>query len=74
MKSGILLLVVQEWMVTAYPVGVGKHESPPKWTIEGRGDNSNAGINKPIVKGLRVIAASSSSISFVPRLRLGLRI
>jgi len=36
-------------------VGVGKHESPPKWTIEGRGDDSNAGINKPIVQGLGVI-------------------
>jgi hypothetical protein len=36
-------------------VGVGKHESPPKWTIEGLGDDSNAGINKPIVQGLGVI-------------------
>ena len=36
-------------------VGVGKHERPPKWTIERRGDDSNAGINKPIVQGLGVI-------------------
>jgi hypothetical protein len=36
-------------------VRVGKHESPPEWTVERRGDNSNAGINKPIVQGLGVI-------------------
>ncbi len=36
-------------------VGVGKHESPSKWTIERLGDDSNAGINKPIVQGLGVI-------------------
>jgi hypothetical protein len=36
-------------------VGVGKHKSPPEWTIERRGNDSNAGINKPIVQGLGVI-------------------
>jgi hypothetical protein len=36
-------------------VGVGKHESAPKWTIEWRGDDSNAGLNKSIVQGLGVI-------------------
>ena len=36
-------------------VGVGKHESPPKRTIEGFGDDSNAGIDKPIVQSLGVI-------------------
>ena len=36
-------------------VGVGKHECPPKWTIERLRDDSNAGINKPIVQGLGVI-------------------
>jgi hypothetical protein len=36
-------------------VRVGKHESPPKWTIERFGHDSNAGLNKAIVQGLRVI-------------------
>ena len=36
-------------------IGVGKYESPPKWTIERLGDDSNPGINKPIVQGLGVI-------------------
>jgi len=36
-------------------VGVGKHESSPKWTVERLGDDSNAGINKPIVQGLGII-------------------
>jgi hypothetical protein len=37
------------------PIGVGKHESPPKWTVERLDDDSNLGINKPIVHGLGVI-------------------
>ncbi len=36
-------------------VRVGKHESPPEWTIERRGNNSNACVNKPIVQGLGVV-------------------
>jgi len=36
-------------------VGVGKHESSPKWTIERLRDDANAAINKPIVQGLGVI-------------------
>jgi len=36
-------------------VGVGKHEGPPKWTVERLRDDSNAGINKPIVQSLGVI-------------------
>jgi hypothetical protein len=34
------------------PIGVGKHESPPRWTVERLNDDSNLGINKPIVHGL----------------------
>src|SRR5580693_55356 len=36
-------------------IGVGKHEGPSKWTIERRSDDSNSGVNKPIVHGLGVI-------------------
>jgi hypothetical protein len=36
-------------------IGVSKHEHPAKWTIEGLGDDSNPGMNKPVVQNLRVI-------------------
>jgi hypothetical protein len=36
-------------------IGVSKHERPAKWTIEGLGDDSNPGTNKPVVQNLRVI-------------------
>jgi hypothetical protein len=36
-------------------IGVGKYERPPKWTIERLGDDSNPGLDKPIVQGLGVI-------------------
>src|ERR1700722_15608405 len=37
-------------------IRIGKGESPPKWTIERLGHDSNPGMNKPIVQGLRVIS------------------
>ena len=36
-------------------IGVSKHERPAKWTIEGLGDDSNPGMNKPVVQNLWVI-------------------
>ncbi len=36
-------------------IGVGEHERPAKWTIEGLGDDSNPSLNKPIMQGLWVI-------------------
>jgi hypothetical protein len=36
-------------------IEVGKHERPAKWTIKGFGEDSNSGMNKPIVQGLGVI-------------------
>ena len=36
-------------------VGVSKHERPAKWTIERLSDDSNPGMDKPIVQTLRVI-------------------
>src|SRR5438309_11461212 len=55
MKPGILAPCCSGVNGYGVSVGVGKHESPPKWTIERLGDDSNAGINKPIVQGLGVI-------------------
>jgi hypothetical protein len=37
-------------------IGVGQREGSPKWTIEGRSDDSNPGTNQPIVQGLGVIS------------------
>jgi hypothetical protein len=36
-------------------IGVGKHERPAKWAIEGLGDDSNPCMSKPVVQTLRVI-------------------
>src|SRR5580704_14843034 len=36
-------------------IGVSKHERPAEWSIEGLGDDSNPGMNKPVVQSLRVI-------------------
>jgi hypothetical protein len=42
-------------------IGVSKHERPAKWTIEGLGDDSNPGLNKPVVQSLRVIGLEPQS-------------
>ena len=42
-------------------IGVGKHEGPPKWTVERFGHDSNAGVNKSIVQGLGVISFEPQS-------------
>jgi hypothetical protein len=37
------------------PIGVSKHKRPAKWTVEGLGDDSNPGMNEPVVQPLGVI-------------------
>ena len=35
-------------------IGVSKRERPAKWAIERLGDDSNPGMNKPVVQNLRL--------------------
>src|SRR4029077_19063356 len=55
MKPGILSPCRSGMDGNGISVGVGKHESTPKWTIERLGEDSTPGINELIVQGLRVI-------------------